>query len=294
MNGNEPEFAERDRHLHAGSELLIGQMIANRDQLEAFHRDARGRRKTEIAKHLEAADKNLFEFRSSFEVFTEHLINRGVLPESKRGRPVLENDPRTNAEKMGLSPDSPVFDGAREFANETAAGNPRKAASADPTRSGPADPKGSGPGGTATPEKQAKAKSLPIGTPDVIQAAATGTKGDPEEGVAGAATRGFIGGASAGIRANLRSDSDPAPDRKARSAPVRNAEGQSLQDLTAQKPGEDALPGTTQPFALDIVDAVQGKPAPRVAMNPEHAASLEAMDAQQDDGIDRGVDRYGR
>ncbi|MFJ2662592.1 hypothetical protein [Arthrobacter koreensis] len=287
MVSNQPDFDERDRQLHENSELLIGQMIANRDQLEAFHRDARrGRRKTEIAKHLEAADKNLFEYRSSFEVFTEHLINRGVLPESKRGRPVLENDPRTNAEKMGLSPDSPVFDGRREFANETAAGNPRKAASADP--------KGSGPGGTATPEKQAKPKSLPIGAPEVIQAAATGTNGNPEEGVAGAAARGFIGGASAGIRANLRADSGPATNKDARTAPVRNAEGQSLQDLAAQTPGEDALPGTTQPLALDVIDALQGKPAPRIVQNPEHIESLKAMEANRDDGPGRGADPYGR
>lgn len=143
-------------------------------------------------------------------------------------------------------------------------------------------------------QREAKAKSLPIGTPEVIQAAETGTKGHPEEGVAGAAARGFIGGASAGIRSNLREGSTPAPDKEARSAPVRNAEGKSLQDLTAPTPGEDALPGTTQPFALDILDAIQGKHAPRVAMNPEHVASLEAMDALREDGIDRGVDRYGR
>jgi hypothetical protein len=90
-----------------------------------------------------------------------------------------------------------------------------------------------------------------------------------------------------------------------RTAPVRNADGKSLADLAdlaAPAPGEDPLPGSSQPFAVDVLDAVQGV-APRraakgmaraVVMNPAHVAGLASLKDGHEDGLESGGTHYGR
>jgi hypothetical protein len=307
------EFDDRDRKIHEGNEALIARMTANRDQLEAFHRDAKGRRKAVYEQRLASADKNLFEFRSGHEVFTEHLIAGGVLPESKRGRPVLENDTRTNAEKMGISPDSPVLAGLHQ-GNQPAGGR-AKSLPAVPAPGQPAsrlNPVVVDRSEQVTHEEAAKgprAKSLPLNMPPgMIQGIPPtimnpGTEDESEQTVAGAAAQGFAGGALAGAQMNLAERvSAQGPDDGTGKAPVRNADGQSLADLTAPAPGEDPLPGTSQPLAVDVLDAVQGIPPRRLAkgvaravvMNPDHVAGLKELEGQQDDGLESEGTHYGR
>jgi hypothetical protein len=91
-----------------------------------------------------------------------------------------------------------------------------------------------------------------------------------------------------------------------RTAPVRNADGKSLADLTAPAPGEDPLPGTSQPLAVDVLDAVQGVP-PRsaakgiakgvsraVVMNPAHVAGLASLEDGHADGLESSGSYFGR
>lgn len=170
-------------------------------------------------------------------------------------------------------------------------------------------------GVVSAPEKVAK-KSLNIGAQrgliegipsDVLK---TGTGDKSEQGVMGAAVDGFVSGAVTGVKMNMRArakeESSAAPGEPAgqstteaspSAGPVRNASGQTRQEVSSPAAVEDALPGTTQPFALDVIDAVQGKSPKTVVMDPGHAAALKAMDAkeagrEEDLGIDGG--RFGR
>lgn len=383
MASNFPEFDDRDRQMHADNEILIARSIANRDQLEAYHRDAKGRRKAKYAEILASADKSIFEFRSGHEVFTEHLIDRGVLPESKRGRPVLENDTRTNAQKLGLPPTHPVVvgllnqadgrtapdaatgvgkpnDGPADSRDRTAspqakapgrkplwveAPNPVRGSSQaglsahaggqavsmpstpspgepgsrfqprDVTREEQAARRGSAEAGPAAGEKVGR-KSLNVGAQQALvngvpqQILNPDAAVNPDQGIAGAAAKGFTNGALAGARMNLQASAQeepstgpgkaveqPATETSRTAAPVLNASGQTRQEASSEVVLEDALPGTTQPFAMDIIDAVQGKSPKAVAMNPEHAAALAALEgteSQREDDRGLGGSRFGR
>lgn len=87
-----------------------------------------------------------------------------------------------------------------------------------------------------------------------------------------------------------------------RTATVRNADGKSLADLTAPAPGEDSLPGTSQPLVVDALDAVQGIPPRRAAkgaartvvMNPAHVAGLASLENGHEDGLESAGSQYGR
>jgi hypothetical protein len=313
------QFDEQDRRIHAESEMMIARMIANRDQLESFHRDARGRRKTNYGELLKSADQTLFDFRSSHEVFTDHLIAGGVLPESKRGRPVLENDTRTNAQKLGVQDNSPILAGLHQ-GNQPPAGARQVSPGVKFVlgQQGDQPVGGASPGeteGVTGPEPRVagvRKKSLNIGMPQgmaqgIPQAIAHGGSDDPEQGVAGAAAKGFAGGLMAGVQMNLGQEAgqsepvEPEAGRdvsdgpaKKHDARVRNADGLTLRDLTAPAAGEDPLPGTTQPLVMDAIDALQGKPPMRVAMNPAHVAGLKELEGQQEDGLESEGGHYGR
>jgi hypothetical protein len=89
-------------------------------------------------------------------------------------------------------------------------------------------------------------------------------------------------------------------------APVRNADGKSLADLTTPAPGEDPLPGTTQPLIVDALQEVQGIP-PRsaakgiakgvsraVVMNPAHVAGLASLEDGRGDSLESAGAGYSR
>lgn len=279
MASNYPEFDDRDRQIHTDGEILIAQMTANRDQLEAFHRDARGRRKKEYEQHLAAADKCLFEFRSSHEVFTEHLIERGVVPESKRGRPVLENDTRTNAQKLGVPENSPVLGALRKGNGNqnqpgtgTPPGNEQPAASSEAASEAAASP------GPAVP-----AKSLPPGTSSMLRAAKSSIRDNPDEGVPGAVGRGFLRGVLTGAQAGV----------SARTGRGGGDQAETDTETPARRRNRPA-PETRQPPSLDVIDVIQGNPTPGVVMDPGHIAGLKALEGNGDDGLESGGAGYTR
>ena len=90
-----------------------------------------------------------------------------------------------------------------------------------------------------------------------------------------------------------------------RTAPVRNADGMTLADLTAMAPGEDPLPGMSQPLIMDVLNEVQGTPPVRTAavgakrsarsavMNADHVAALKELDRGGDD-LEMAGSIYGR
>jgi hypothetical protein len=103
----------------------------------------------------------------------------------------------------------------------------------------------------------------------------------------------------------LAPTNSPAVETKT-PAPVRNADGKSLVDLTAPAPGEDPLPGTTQPLIVDALQEVQGIP-PRsaakgitkgvsraVVMNPAHVAGLASLEDGRGDSLEREGGGYSR
>ena len=116
-----------------------------------------------------------------------------------------------------------------------------------------------------SPVRPARAKSLPLNMrPGMIQgivqpsSAGSGISADDsEQSVAGAAAKGFAGGLVTGAQVNL----GERVNLGAGDAAVRNADGQSLADLAAPVPGEDPLPGTTQPLALDVLGRRAGHPS---------------------------------
>lgn len=86
-----------------------------------------------------------------------------------------------------------------------------------------------------------------------------------------------------------------------RTAPVRNADGKSLADLTAPAPGEEPLPGTSQPLVLDVLDAARGitpraakGTARTVVMNPAHVAALASLDNGNEAGLESSGSHFGR
>lgn len=367
-NERNHDFDADDIRIHAGGERLIAQMMANRAELEAAHQSAWGFRKASYAKKLASADQELFLARSSHEAFTDHLIAGGVLPESKRPEPVLENDTRTQAQKYGLAEDhpalagdhtrhggpqaaggsgqgtrgkslqtstpgimrglelsgrareneAPIADAAQEYGrpgdypalagDHTRYGSPQAAGrSGQVIRSkslpiathGKATAGAGDPRGPEEPERP-KGKSLQTSTPEMIQEAVAAGKEHPDETMGSAAVRGFMRGLELGARAReieARKD-DAAPQQPGSKGPgsrVRNAEGLTLQDLAAPAPGEDPLPGTTQPFALDAIDEVQGHRPPRaVVMDPGHTAALRALETGRDSGRENEEDRFDR
>lgn len=110
-------------------------------------------------------------------------------------------------------------------------------------------------------------------------------------------TLGQLQGANDQMRFNQQRNAELAtPDKSVSGkAPVRNADGMTLADLTATAPGEDPLPGMSQPLALDVLDAVQGLPPRRAVagavksasrsavMSPDHVAALKELDRGGDD-----------
>lgn len=98
----------------------------------------------------------------------------------------------------------------------------------------------------------------------------------------------------------------PRAKSSSRTAPVRNADGKSLADLTAPAPGEDPLPGTSQPLLLDALDAVQGTPPRRAAtglaksaartvvMNPAHVSALASLESGHEDSLENSGSHFGR
>lgn len=100
-----------------------------------------------------------------------------------------------------------------------------------------------------------------------------------ETGVAAASIKGFAKGFANGARAQ----GPPVPLRRTPNAP------------------DTSVPGASQPLIVDAVDAVQGnppvgagEPGPKVVMNPDHRARLEALDGQDSGDLQGGGDRYGR
>lgn len=153
--------------------------------------------------------------------------------------------------------------------------------------------------------KRPLTKTLPLAgsaavTAGLVSAAADPGEEERERGVAGAAVQGFAGGMLSGAQANLlERAADPGPAEREEKAPVRNAEGQSLADLTAWAPGEDPLPGTSQPLVVDALDAVQGASKPKgvgraVVMHPDHLAGLKALEERHDEGLENDGGRFGR
>ena len=99
-----------------------------------------------------------------------------------------------------------------------------------------------------------------------------------------------------------RGGAEPLAKSRSRTAAVRNAAGKSLADLKAPAPGEDPLPGTSQPLVLDALDAVQGIPPQRAAkgiartvvMNPAHVAALASLDNGDETGLESSGNHFGR
>ncbi|MEO3931463.1 hypothetical protein WMO79_01430 [Micrococcaceae bacterium Sec7.4] len=114
---------------------------------------------------------------------------------------------------------------------------------------------------------------------------------------------GELQGSNGQMRTNLqqRGGADLAKSGRQK-APVRNADGKSLADLTAAAPGEDPLPGTTQPLVMDVIDAARGKAPGRpakggtrgVVMNPAHVAGLQSLDNGHEDSLESAGSHFGR
>ncbi|MCB5280375.1 hypothetical protein [Arthrobacter sp. ES1] len=163
--------------------------------------------------------------------------------------------------------------------------------------------------------KAPRAKSLPLNMPQgMIQGIPPAimnqtAKDESEQTVAGAAAQGFAGGFIAGAQnrmfgsagAGEQDGANPSWQENNRT-PVRNAHGESLADLTATVPGEDPLPGTTQPLIMDVIDAARGNVPARpakagtqaVVMNPAHVAALESLENRQEDSLESSGSHFGR
>jgi hypothetical protein len=154
-----------------------------------------------------------------------------------------------------------------------------------------------------------RVKALPLAAPSAVAAGLVSADPGEEErerSVAGAAVQGFAGGMLSGAQANLLERAAARePAEREEKAPVRNAEGQSLADLTTRAPGEDPVPGTSQPLVVDALDAVQGirpaRPAQpargaarAVVMHPEHIAGLKALEGREADGLESEGGQLGR
>lgn len=158
--------------------------------------------------------------------------------------------------------------------------------------------------------KEPGGKPLPLSAaPGMIrgipQAIINSGGGEPGQSVAGAAAQGFAGGMLAGAQLNLgermATPGQGTGDSVGKS-PVRNAEGQSLKDLSAPALDEDPLPGTSQPLLVDALDEAQGmsprhaaKSASRaVTMHPDHVAALKSLEGRHEDGLESGGSHFGR
>lgn len=117
-------------------------------------------------------------------------------------------------------------------------------------------------------------------------------------------TLGQLQSANGQMRANQqRNEALATPGKSAgRTAPVRNVDGKSLADLTAMVPGEEPLPGTSQPLVMDVIDAARGKAPARpakggtraVVMNPAHVAGLASLENQHEDSLESAGNHFGR
>ena len=269
-----------DRQLHEQMAQSVARSTARRDQIESHYRDSKGREKEKWGELLQDVETSLQHFKRAHDRFTDELVERGVLPDSARQQPTANQAQPTTSQRVPPAGDAPGAPSA-------------------PTKPSP-----------DAPAQPGRKKTLPIGARGALSEATAGDldRGHKDEGMIGAAKRGFVHGIFQGLRAKAErtteagasmsvpeDEQQPERPHAGNRGPVRNAEGLTLQDLAAAAPEEDPLPGTIQPFALDVIDEVQGtRPSRSVAMNPDHTAALRALETGRDNGLEGEEDRFGR
>lgn len=159
-----------------------------------------------------------------------------------------------------------------------------------------------------------RGKVLPVAGIDAVRATSPGNDAtSEEEGVLGAAGRGFVKGALTGVRTELAARAVREPDSQADGGPTARgqtsakgtAEGArgvvmhpdhlaALEAHESRQPAKAPAPETRQPPSLDVIDVIQGNPTPDVMMHPSHIAGLKALQANGDDGLQSGGAGYGR
>lgn len=126
-------------------------------------------------------------------------------------------------------------------------------------------------------------KELPVAAAGLAKAGASGSRESREdEGVLGAAGRGFARGVLTGAQSEL----------SARRRHARDPEEQEEVETPARR--RQPAPETRQPPSLDVIDVIQGNPTPDVVMHPSHIAGLKALEGNGDDGLESGGAGYGR